>query len=70
MADQGGGGSSVKMVAIIAIVVLVALAAWFVMGQKPRQAAAPAAKGDAPATEEKKSDVEVKVDLPDTVTIK
>jgi flagellar basal body-associated protein FliL len=67
MAEQGGGGSSVNLVAIIAIVILVGLAAWFFMGQKPRQAAAPAAKQPA---SEKKSDIEVKVDLPDTVTIK
>ena len=70
MADQSGGGNSVNMVAIIAIVILVALAAWFFVGQKSRQPAAPAAKSGAPATEEKKSDIEVKVDLPDTVTIK
>jgi len=64
MAEQSSSGNSVKMVAIIAIVALVALAAWFFMGQKSRQATT-----SAPASE-KKSDVTVKVDLPDTVTIK
>jgi hypothetical protein len=69
MAEQGGSGSSVKMVAIIAILVLVALAAWFFMGQRSRQAATPPPAGNAPASEEK-ADIHVDVDLPDTVTIK
>ena len=63
MAEQNGGGSSVKVVAIIAILVLVALAAWFFKGQKTRPAAT------TPQATEKKSDIEVKVDLPDSVTI-
>jgi len=67
MAEQGSGGSSVNLVAIVAIVILVALAAWFFLGQKPRQVAAP---GTKPPASEKKSDINVKVDLPDTVTIK
>lgn len=70
MAVQGGGGSgsSVNMVAIIAIVVLVALVVWFVAGQKSRQTTT-AAPGKTQTTE-KKSDVQIEVDLPDTVTIK
>jgi len=64
MAEQGGGGSSVNMVAILAILVLVGLAAWFFMGQRPRPAAT------APPAKAAKSDLEVKVDLPDSVTIK
>ena len=69
MAEQGGGGSSVNMVAIIAIVVLVALVAWFFMGQKSRQTTVSAPAGKAQTTE-KKSDVQVDIDLPDSVTIK
>jgi hypothetical protein len=65
MAEQGGGGSSVKIVAIIAVVVLVGVALWFYKGQTPRPAAT-----SAPPAVEKKSDIEVKVDLPDSVTIK
>jgi hypothetical protein len=64
MAEQGGGGSSVKMVAIIAILVLVGVAVWFFKGQKPRPTAA------TPQATEQKSDIEIKVDLPDSVTIK
>jgi hypothetical protein len=57
------------MVAIVAIVILVALAAWFFMGQKSRQTASGRAAGKATTTE-KKSDVEVDINLPDSVTIK
>ncbi len=63
MAQQSSSGNSVKMVAIIAVVVLIALAAWFLLGQKSRRATTPA------ATSGEKSDVQVKVNLPDTVTI-
>jgi len=67
MAEQGGSGSSVKLVAIIAIVILVGGAAWFFMGQRSRQAATSTA--NAPASE-KKADIQVDIDLPDSVTIK
>ena len=63
MAQQGSSGSSVKVVAIIAVLVLVALAAWFFMGQGSRKATT------SPATSEEKSDIQVEVNLPDTVTI-
>ena len=69
MAEQGNGGSSVNVVAIIAILVLVGVAGWFILGQRSRPAEPTAPAANAPATE-KKSDVTVKVDLPDTVTIK
>ena len=69
MAEQGSGGRAVKMVAIIGILVLVALAVWFFMGQRPRQAATSPPAGKAPASEEK-ADIQVDVDLPDSVTIK
>lgn len=62
--SNGNGGSSVGVVAIIAILVLVGLGAWLMFGRSsPRQAA-------APAPTEQKSTVEVKVNLPDSVTIK
>lgn len=63
MAQQGSGGSSVKVVAIVAVLVLVGLAAWFFMGRGSREAAT------SPAKSEQSSDIHVKVDLPDTVTI-
>jgi hypothetical protein len=69
MAEQGGSGSAVRMVAIVGILVLVALAVWFFMEKRPRQAATAPPPGKAPASEEK-TDVHVDVDLPDTVTIK
>ena len=69
MAEQGSGGSSVNMVAIIAILVLVGVAAWFFIGQRSRPVAPGAPAANAPATE-KKSDITVKVNLPDSVTIK
>ena len=64
MAEEGTGGSSVNMVAIIAILLLVAAGGWFFMGQRSRPVAT-----NAPASEEK-ADFTVKVDLPDSVTIK
>jgi hypothetical protein len=63
MAQQRSNGSSVKVVAIIAVLVLVALATWFFMGQRSRQATT------SPAASEEKSGVQVEVNLPDTVTI-
>lgn len=63
MAQQSGGGSSVKIVAIVAVLILVGLAGWFYMGQQSRQTAT------APGKSEKSSDVHLKIDLPDTVTI-
>ena len=63
MAQQSSGKSSVSVVAIVAVLVLVGLATWFFMGQRSRQTAA------APAKSETSSDVQVKIDLPDTVTI-
>jgi len=69
MAEQGSGGNSVQIVAILAVLVLVALAAWYFTSG---QAAKPAATAAPPAAVEKKSDsdINVKVDLPDSVTIK
>lgn len=67
MAEKSGSGSSVKVVAIVAILILVVLAAWFFMGQGSRQAAT-TPTGSAPAGEEK-ADVQVEIDLPDTVRI-
>lgn len=67
MADQGGGGSSVGVVAIIAILLLVGLAAWFVMGRGTRSSSPTPASSSAPT--EQKSDVHVDVDLPDSVKI-
>ncbi len=69
MAQNGGGGSPVNIVAIIAIVVLVGIVAWFVMGSKSRQTATTPPAAKAPAAE-KESDVKVEVDLPDSITIK
>ena len=69
MADEGSGGSSVNIVAIIAILVLVGVGAWFFLGQRSRPVTPAAPQANSPATE-KKSDVTVKVDLPDSVTIK
>ncbi len=63
MAQQGSGGSPVNVVAIVAVLVLVGLAAWFFMGQRSQKTA------PAPANSEQSSDVHVKIDLPDTVTI-
>lgn len=69
MAQEGSSGSPVKMVAIIAILVLVALAAWFFMGQRSRQPTTSSPTSSAPSNE-KKADIQVEVDLPDTVRIK
>jgi len=68
MAQQGSSGSSVKVVAIIAILVLVALATWFFIGQRSRQATTSPPTSNAPSSEEN-SDIHVEVDLPDTVRI-
>jgi hypothetical protein len=73
MADEGSGGSSVNIVAIIAILVLVGVGAWFFLGRS--RPVAPAGttttqSSTTPPATDKKPDVTVKVDLPDSVTIK
>jgi hypothetical protein len=64
MAEKSSGGSSVNIVAIVAILLLIGGAGWYFMGQR-----SPTAATNAPASEEK-ADFTVKVDLPDSVTIK
>jgi hypothetical protein len=70
MADEGG--SSVNVVAIIAILILVGVAGWFFMGQRsrPLTPAATSTQSTTPPPADNKTDVNVKVDLPDTVNIK
>lgn len=63
MAQPDSGGSSVKVVAIVAVLVLVGGAAWFLMSQRSPQPAT------AAPNSEQSSDFQVKVNLPDSVTI-
>jgi hypothetical protein len=63
---SGSGGSSVGIVAIIAILVLVGLGAWFAFG-RPGMSTRQPAQTTAPAPD--KSRIDVKVNLPDTVSI-
>lgn len=65
MAQQGNGGSSVNVVAIVAVLILVGIAAWFFMGRQPKQVTT---QTPAAATQDD-NDFKVKVDLPDSVVI-
>lgn len=70
MAEQGsgGGGSSVNVVAIVAILVLAGIAAWFFIGRSTKTVATQTQS--APAATPDNNDVNVKIDLPDSVVIK
>ena len=61
---SGGGGNTIPVVAIIAIVALVVFFAWFFM-MRDSKIPAPQAQ---PQTDT--NDVNIKVDLPDSVVIK
>jgi FlaG/FlaF family flagellin (archaellin) len=63
---NGNSSSSVGIVAIVAILILAAVGAWFMYGRTNRNQATPK-QTTAPAPS---SDIEVKVNLPDSVTIK
>jgi len=62
--SDGSSNSSVKIVAILAVLVLVGAAAWFIWGRSQTQPAA------TTTSQPEDADIHVKVDLPDTVTIK
>jgi multidrug efflux pump subunit AcrA (membrane-fusion protein) len=66
MSDGSGSNSSVKIVAILAVVVLVGVAAWFIWGRSGGSRVAPATSTTSQPAD---ADINVKVDLPDTVTI-
>lgn len=68
MSNGNGGNSSVKIVAIVAVLILVGGAIWFVWG-RPGGARAPATTTNT-TSEKADSDINVKIDLPDSVTIK
>lgn len=61
---NSSGNSSVGIVAILAILVLVGVASWFIWG-RPTGTRAPATTSQPAQT-----DVQVKINLPDSVTIK
>jgi hypothetical protein len=63
---NSSGNSSVGIVAILAILVLVGVAAWFVWGRPGRTRVAETTTTSQPA----QTDVQVKINLPDSVTIK
>jgi hypothetical protein len=63
--SNGSSSSSVGIVAILAIVVLVGAAAWFIWGRSGNSRVSPATTSQ-PAG----ADINVKINLPDSVTIK
>jgi hypothetical protein len=63
---NSSGNSSVGIVAIIAILVLVGVAAWFTWGRPGRTRVNETTTTSQPA----KTGVEVKINLPDSVSIK
>lgn len=62
---NGSSNSSVRIVAIIAVIVLVAFVAWFLWGRSGGSRRAPTTTGAS-----SDADIKIKVDLPDTITIK
>lgn len=68
MAQQGNGGSSVNVVAIVAILILAGVAAWFFIGRSSKPVATQTQS--APAATQDNNDLNVKIDLPDSVVIK
>jgi hypothetical protein len=69
MSNGSSSSSSVGIVAILAIVVLVGLAAWFIWGRSGNSRVSPAAATSAPS-QPAGADIHVKVNLPDSVSIK
>ena len=67
--SNGSSSSSVGIVAILAIVVLVGLAAWFIWGRPGNSRVSPATGTSAPS-QPAGADINVKINLPDSVTIK
>lgn len=65
MTEGSRNSSAVGIVAILAIVVLVGIGAWFVFGRS-----ASSRTPQQPTTTTDNNDINLKVDLPDTVTIK
>ena len=63
MSDTNSSNNSVGIVAILATLVLVGFAAWFFLGRPGN------ARVAAPTSQAKSADINVKVNLPDTVTI-
>jgi hypothetical protein len=69
------GGSSVGIIAIVAVLVLAGIAAWLFAGRTPTTATdttnvtVPAPQQQAPAPAADDNDVNLKVDLPDTIKI-
>lgn len=69
MSNGNENSSSVGIVAIVAILLLVGLGAWFMFGRGGRTTGAPRQVTTPAPTEQKKSGVDVKVNLPDSINI-
>ena len=68
MSEDRGGSSSVGIVAIVAVLVLALVGAWFMWGRPGSQKVSPPpATSTAPPDD---ADLDIKVDLPDSITIK
>lgn len=65
MSNGGSSNNNVAIVAILAVLVLASVAAWFIWGRPGSPRVAPPTTSGEPAG----TDVNVKVNLPDTVTI-
>jgi hypothetical protein len=69
-AGEGGSGShNVNIIAIIAIVVLVLLAVFALTSRKPSSQVRKETTTDSPGGSSRDADVDIKVDVPDSVTI-
>jgi len=66
MSGESSSNSSVGIVAIVAVLVLVGVAAWFFMGRSGGSKVSPTTTTSQPAD----ADINVKIDLPDSVVIK
>ena len=70
-AGESGSGNSVNIIAIVAIVILVLVAVFALLSRKPSNQVHKETTTES-STPEKKSqdaDVDIKVDIPDSVTI-
>jgi hypothetical protein len=67
--ERGGGNRSVNVVAIVAILILVLLAVFALANRKPSDQVRKTTESSTKATPSKDSDIDIKVDVPDSVTI-
>ncbi|HSQ60792.1 MAG TPA: hypothetical protein VLT84_10230 [Acidobacteriota bacterium] len=69
MTEGKSSGSSIAIIAVVALIVVAGLAIWFTSRSKPAEKRDGAAVSGSVTVGDKDEDVDIKVDLPDSVTI-